>query len=84
MPSYNCYDVTFYTCSLYFVNGKNKQTTKTVTKLAKITFKTQSKIFFFIIKLKKPSKAFVGKIIFELRYYVKITTNILLKSQISS
>ena len=83
MPSYNCYDVTFYTCSLYFVNGKNKQTTKTVTKLAKITFKTQSKFFFFIIKL-KPSKAFVGKIIFELRYYVKITTNILLKSQISS
>ena len=30
-------------CSLYFVNGKNKQKNKTVTKLAKICFKTQLK-----------------------------------------
>ena len=43
IPLYNCYDVTFYICSLYFVNQKNKETNKTVTKLDEISFKTQLK-----------------------------------------
>ena len=43
IPLYNCYDVTFYIYSLYFVNEKNKETNKTFTKLAKISFKTQLK-----------------------------------------
>ena len=47
---------------MYFVNGKNKQTSKTVIKLAKISLKTQLKII-FLIKLNL-SEAFGGKIIF--------------------
>ena len=43
IPLSNCYDVTFYICSLYFVNENNKQTNKTVIKFAKISFKTQLK-----------------------------------------
>ena len=62
IPLRNCFDVTFCICSLYFVNGKNKQTNKSVTKLAKTSFKIHLKII-FLIKLKL-SKAFGEKIIF--------------------
>ena len=54
--------MTFYICSSYFINGKNKQTKKTATKLAKIPLKTQLQIV-FPVKLKL-SEAFGRKIIF--------------------
>ena len=50
---YDCYDVIFCIWSLYFVYGGRKltnQTNKTVTRLAKIAFKTQLKNT--LIKLK--------------------------------
>ena len=70
IPLYNCYDITFCIWSLHFVYGKNKlskqtnkQTNKTVIRLAKRSFKTQLKNTFYLIKLKF-SEAFGGKIIF--------------------
>ena len=49
IPLFDCYDVTFFIWFLYFVYGKNKltkQTNKTVTRLAKNSFKTQIKNIF--------------------------------------
>ena len=51
IPLHNFYDITFYIYSLYFVNGKNKQTNKTFTKFAKISLEIQLKLI-FLIKLK--------------------------------
>ena len=49
---YDCYDVTFYMWSLYFVYREKltKKTNKTVTRLAKRSFETQLKNT--LIKLK--------------------------------
>ena len=55
MLLYDCYDVTFCIWPLYFVYGGKKltkQTNKTVTRLAKRSFKTQLKNT--LIKLKFP------------------------------
>ena len=59
----------------------NKQTNTKATRLAKKYFKTQSNTY--LIKL-KCSEVFRKSQSFELRYYAKITSEILIKRQISS
>ena len=81
---YDCYDVTFCIWIVFVLclRGKKltKQTNKTVTRLAKRSFKTQLKNT--LIKLKF-SEAFGEKESCKLSYYFRITTQISLKSRIS-